>query len=67
MRQLRAARPDAGQKGGDGRVPVRQHAERLAVAAVDRLRAADALPRQMLHQPEEPGQIGRIDPLLVQV
>ena len=41
-------------------------AERAALAVVDRQRAVDAARREMLHQAEEEGQVGRIDALLVE-
>ena len=60
------ARPDARQEGGDRRVPPAQVPQRGAVAAAHRLRADQAVLRQMLHQAEEPGQFRRVHPLFIQ-
>ena len=60
------ARPDARQERGDRGMPPAQMPQRHAVAPVHRQGADDAALRQMLHQPEEPGQLRRIHALLVQ-
>ena len=62
MGDLRSARPDAGQEGGDGGMAVGKDAQRLPVPPRHRLRAGDALRRQVLHKPQKPGQIRGIDP-----
>ena len=61
-----AARPQAVQEGRDGGGLAGQRAQRVAVAAVDRRGAGDAVRRQMLHQAEEERQILRVDALLVE-
>ena len=61
-----AARPQAVQEAGDRRGLAGQRAQRVAVAAMDRLRAVDAARREMVHQAEEEGQVPGIDALLVE-
>src|SRR3546814_10800387 len=61
-----APRPHARQEWHDRRRPAAQPAQRLAVAAVDRGRAGNALRRQMLHQAQEIRQVLRRDALFVE-
>src|SRR5271165_4831901 len=61
-----ATGPDAGQEGGDRRMPAAQMAKGNAVARLHGQRASHAAFGQMLHQPEEPGQVLRIDALFVE-
>src|SRR3546814_7982322 len=61
-----APRPHARQEWHDRRRPAAQPAQRLAVAAVDRGRAGDALRREMLHQAQEIRQVLRRDALFVE-
>ena len=66
VRDRRAARPHAVEKAGDRRRLAGERPQRIAVAAVDRLRAGDAARGEMIHQAEEEGEIPRIDALLVE-
>src|SRR6516162_3193376 len=58
-------RPYARQERGDRGVSTAELAQRLAVSPAHRLWADDPAPRQVLHQAEEPGQVGRIHALLI--
>ena len=62
----RAAHPHAFEEGDERRRPAGEHAEQLAVVALDRQRAGDALAGEMVHQAEEEGQIVGVDALLVE-
>ena len=60
------ARPHAGEEGGDAGGAAGQGAQAVAVPAADRQRAGDPLPRQVLHQAEEPRQLRGVDALFVE-
>ena len=66
MLQSDAARPDARQKGGDGRGAAAQVSQRCAVAPHDRPGAGDAAIRQVFHQAQEVRQVSGFDALFVQ-
>jgi hypothetical protein len=61
-----AAGPDAFEEGADRRRAAAELPQRRAVPARDRRRAGLAVPRQVLHQPEEVGQLGRVHALLIE-
>src|ERR1700679_314799 len=64
--RARPAYPHAVEEGDDcGRLSG-EPAQNLAVAVLHRLRAGDAAPRQMLHQPEKERQIAFGDASLVE-
>ena len=54
------------QERDDRRRPSGKPAQRFAVAVVHRQWAVDAAFGEMLHQAEEEGEVGRVDPLLVE-
>ena len=66
MRQPHPALRNADQEGDERRRPPAQFAQRLAVAAVDRGGAGDALGGEVVHQAEEEGQVVRRHPLFVE-
>ena len=66
MTNGRPANPKSVEKGDDRRRAAGEFAERFAGSVADRLRAGDAAPGQMLHQPDEERQIGRPDPFFVE-
>ena len=66
MMQRDAARPQAVQERRDGGGLAGQRAQRVAVAAMDRLGAGDAARREMVHQAEEERQVLRVDALFVE-
>jgi hypothetical protein len=66
MGGLHTAGPDAGEKRGDGGVAPAKHAQGLAIGAGDGEGAVEAVCGQMLHEAEEPGQVGGVDAFFVE-
>ncbi len=62
----RAAHPHAFEEGDQRGRPAGERAEQLAVVALDRQRAGDALAGEMVHQAEEERQVVRVDALFVE-
>ncbi len=60
------ARPHAFEERYDGRRPAGKLADDLAIAAMNRQRTRDPLPRKMLHQAEKERQVRLLHPLLVE-
>src|ERR1044071_8552884 len=63
--RTRTADANSLKEGDDRSRPAGHLAKRLAVAAPDRQRAADAAARKMLHQSEKKRQVSLCNPLLV--
>src|SRR4029079_10057147 len=66
MLHRHAARPHALQEAGHGGALAGKRAPRVSVAAVERPRAGDAAPGEVVHQAEEERQVARIDALFVE-
>jgi len=61
-----ASGPDAGEEGGDAGGAGGELAQAVAVSALDGEGAGDSFPGEVLHEAEEPGELGRVDALFVE-
>src|ERR1700748_3684430 len=66
MRHPNPTRPDTRQERGYRRMLPAQRPPPRSIPPTDRLRTDQTVLRQMLHQADEPRQVARIDPLLIQ-